>query len=44
VTNHVSSKLEQEFKDQTRISVNPRIGVLPPGQITNCDLVNLHEE
>jgi hypothetical protein len=24
-------------------SINPRIGVLPPGPITNTDLINPHE-
>jgi DUSP domain len=43
VTNHVSSKSSQEFRDSIKLSLNPRIGVLPPGMINNYNIVNEQE-
>lgn len=41
VTNHVSSKNTQQFKNSVRMSPNHKIGVLPPGFISNHNLISV---
>lgn len=43
VTNHLSSKLSPRFKKSVKSSMNPRIGILPPGRIENGILINSNE-